>query len=74
MVKLGLCTPEQAENCNKEGKNVKTASNQSTTPAATKVASVSKERESATTTTAEAKSTECAKVCAKKCTSTKKAN
>ena len=74
MVKLGLCTPEQAAKCQKEGKNVKTVSTETAAPSATKVAAVSKERTSAATTTSTTKTSECAKKCVKTCSGTKKEN
>jgi len=72
MVKLGLCTPEQAAKCKKGTKNVKTASTETTTSDATKVASASKERNNAGTSTTAVKSKGCAKTCEKICKSTKK--
>ena len=74
MVKLGLCTPEQAASCQKDGKNVKMASTESAAPTATQVASVSKERTNELTTAPKVKSKSCAKTCAKTCKSTKSKN
>ena len=72
MVKLGLCTPEQAAGCQKDGKNVKMASNVDAAPKATQVAAVSMDKSNVVVATPKAKSKECAKTCAKTCK--KKAN
>jgi len=66
LVKVGLCTPEQAAKCKKDGKNVKMASTETAAPKATKVAAASKER-TGTTPVPKAKGKECAKTCAKTC-------
>ena len=74
MVKLGLCTPEQAAKCQKECKNVKTAGTETATPSTTKVAAVSKERASSETPSSTAKTKECAKKCVQTCSGAKKEN
>ena len=72
MVKLGLCTPEQAANCQKEGKNVKMASKEASTPSATKVAALSQKRTTSEISTSTSKTAECAKKCVKTCSGAKK--
>lgn len=61
LAKLGVCTPEQAEKCQK---NIKTADVKSHVPFATEVAAVSQSRTSKEATNA--KTTNCAAVCASK--------
>jgi hypothetical protein len=66
LAKAGICSPEQAAKCQKDGKMASTESN---IPFATEVAAVSQSR--TTVNEAKSKETNCAKKCVKTCGSKK---